>query len=88
MKSVKFKKDFLYDELGLPQSAIEDRIVNHSRWSVHHEIIFEYQGKYYKTYYSVGATEYQDEWPWKYDDEVECVEVVQVEKTVKVWQPV
>jgi hypothetical protein len=85
---VKFKKDFLRYELDLPHSAKENRIIDNSRWSISHEIIFEHEGKFYQTYYSVGATEQQDESPWEYEDEVECVEVQQVEKVVKVWEPV
>jgi hypothetical protein len=54
---------------------IQNTIVDHRRWSVTHEIIFERDGHLYRAYYSVGATEYQDESPWEYEDEVECTEV-------------
>lgn len=87
-KVVKFKKDFIENELNLPYSAMEDSIIDTSRWSIHHKIIFEYEGKFYSTYYSEGATECQDEVPWEYEDEIECVEVHQVEKLVKVWEAV
>lgn len=72
---IKFKKDFLINKLNLPHSAILDEIVGNSRWSIQHKIIFEHQGKFYRAYYSIGATEMQDESPWEYEDEVECVEV-------------
>jgi len=85
---VKFDPDFLRDKLGLPFTAVEDKIVDNSRWSIYHEIIFEYEGKFYKTHYSVGATECQDESPWEYEDEVDCTEVVQKEVTVTAWAPV
>ena len=85
---MKFKKEFLIDELDLPYSAIEDKVIDNSRWSIQHEIIFEYEGKNYRTYYQVGATESQDERPWEYDDEVECTEVVQQEVTIMAWVPV
>ncbi|OAJ75188.1 hypothetical protein AYJ08_05865 [Brevibacillus sp. SKDU10] len=69
--------------------VISDQIVDQSRWSVYHDIIFKWiDGKYYSTGYSVGATECQDERPWEYESEVECVEVHQVEKLVKVWEAV
>lgn len=84
---MKFKKDFLIDELDLPYSAIEDKIIDNSRWSIQHEIIFEYEGKHYRAYYQVGATESQDEGPWEYDDKVDCTEVVQKEITVMAWVP-
>ncbi|ATO52133.1 hypothetical protein BrL25_19035 [Brevibacillus laterosporus DSM 25] len=68
---------------------ILDQIVDQSRWSIHHDIIFKWiDGKYYSTGYSVGATECQDERPWEYENEVECTEVHQVEKMVKVWEAV
>nr|DAI89661.1 MAG TPA: hypothetical protein [Caudoviricetes sp.] len=82
---MKLHKDFLIKELDLPDNAIKDTITSTSRWSEHHEIIFEFEGKFYKTHYSQGLTEYQDESPWEYDDEVECIEVELVEKLVKVW---
>lgn len=71
----KFHKDYLINELDLPYKAIRDVITDTSRWSIHHEIVFEDNGKFYKTGYSVGATENQDESPWEYDSEVSCIEV-------------
>lgn len=84
----KFSKKYLTEELNLPLSALEDDIIDTSRWSINHEIIFEDNGKYWKTWYSVGATEEQEERPWDYEDEVKCTEVekkiVQVERWVEV----
>ena len=85
---MKFKKDFLVDEMDLPWSAIENKVIETSRWSIYHKIIFEHEGKFYQTYYSVGATECQDETPWEDEDEVDCEEVVQKEVLVKQWVPV
>lgn len=70
-----FKTQFLKDTLNLPWSAKVDNITDHRRWSVVHQIVFEHEGKFYQTEYSVGATEKQDEGPWEYDDEVECEEL-------------
>ena len=50
-----------------------------------HEIIFEYEGKHYMTWYSIGATEMQPEQPWDYEDEVDCKEVELKEITEKKW---
>lgn len=85
---MKFKKEFLRDELDLPYNAIENHVIDNSRWSIQHEIIFEHEGKFYQAYYSVGATECQDERPWEYEDEVECTEVVKQEVTRMEWVPV
>lgn len=68
--------------------VLSDKIVDQSRWSVIHELIVQIKDKTYRADYSVGATEQQDESPWQYEDEIEFVEVQQVEKVIKVWEPV
>ena len=71
-----FDVNYLKEVLNLPEDALEERIVDHRRWSVDHEIIFQdIDGKHYKTWYSIGATECQDERPWEFDTKVECIEV-------------
>lgn len=80
-----FKRDYLVNELDLPYNAIEEELIDNSRWSLTYRIIFEDNGKHYQTYYNVGATECQDERPWEYEDEVECTEVEQREVVVKKW---
>jgi hypothetical protein len=85
MKQIKLHKDYLTKELDLPYSAIKNDIVDTGRWSIHHEIIFAYDGKFYRTWYSEGATEMQDESPWEYDTEVECTEVELKEVKVMKW---
>jgi hypothetical protein len=84
------------EEWGLPYDgdpdegveALEDTIIESSRWSILHELVFRVKDKFYRTTYNVGATEYQDERPWEHDTDVDCEEVHQVEKLVKVWEPV
>lgn len=83
-----FNTEFLKNQLDLPHTANENHIESQSRWSTVHRIIFEYEGKFWETYYSEGSTESQDERPWEYETQVDCVEVHQVEKTVKVWEAV
>ncbi|HHX69849.1 MAG TPA: hypothetical protein GX708_17610 [Gallicola sp.] len=85
---MKLHKDYLKNELDLPYSAIKDDIVDTSRWSIHHEIIFAYNGKFYSACYSEGATEMQCESPWEYESEVECTEVELKEVKVMKWVPV
>ena len=84
----KFSRDYLVEELDLPYTAISDKIIDNSRWSVYHKIVFEDNGKFYSAMYSEGATELQDERPWEYQDEVECIEVELKEVKVKKWVPV
>ena len=85
-----FNKEYLTKELGLPYDCklIEDDIIDTTRWSIVHEIVFEDKGKFYMTTYSEGATEYQDERPWEYENEVKCTEVELKEVKVKKWIPV
>ncbi|MEC4565450.1 hypothetical protein L8C07_05790 [Paenibacillus sp. CMAA1739] len=85
---MKFKKNYLINELDLPYSALVDNITDTSRWSIHHEIVFEHEGKFYQTHYSEGATEMQDESPWEYEEDVDCNEVELKEVKVMKWVPV
>jgi hypothetical protein len=80
-----FSRDYLKNELDLPYSSIKDTIIDTSRWSVHHEIIFKDKGKFYKAFYSEGATECQDERPWEYDEDIECIEVELKKVMVTKW---
>lgn len=72
----------------LYEDHIDDTITGTSRWSVHHEIIFKWEDKFYRANYSKGSTEYQDEQPWQYEEEVECTEVQPVQKLVTVYEEV
>jgi hypothetical protein len=80
-----FSRDYLKGELDLPYAAIFDEITDNGRWSIYHRCIFEDNGKFYETHYSVGATESQDESPWEYEENVDCFEVELKEVTVKKW---
>lgn len=58
---------------------IEKNITTTTRWSVYYDVVFEIEGKFYATSYSVGATEMQDESPYEHSGEWE--EVTEVEPT-------
>lgn len=61
---------------------IENEIIDTTRWSIVHRIVFKVEGSYYSTCYSEGATECQDESPFEYDgDMIECDEVFPTEVT-------
>jgi len=69
--------------------VIMSEISDTSRWSVYYEMVFKFDGKFYVTYYSKGATECQDESPYEYEpEEVLCIQVEPVEVTVTEYQPV
>lgn len=83
-----FKKEELLN-LGLPyENCIVDTIEDQSRWSTVHEIVFQYDGRFYETTYQHGSTEMQEERPWEDIDEVECWEVEPKEKKIICWERV
>lgn len=95
--SVGITKHQLVDVWGLPFDAddsvkvIEDNIAGHSRWSVRYNLVFLVDGVYYRTSYSLGATECQDEGPWEAyddDDKIFCEVVEPVQKLVTVYEVV
>jgi len=85
MSKIKVAKEVA---LELLDNAVDNSVYDTSRWSILYEAVVPYEGKHYRVYYSRGATEYQDEGPFEYDNEVELVEVKQVEKLTKVWEEV
>jgi hypothetical protein len=64
--------------------VIYDRVIDNSRWSVHHEIVVKRlsDGKFFKSFYSRGATESQDEQPYDLEYVATFEEVKQVEKVI------
>ena len=70
-------------------TEIESRVTSTTRWSIHNEGIYLHNpsGKHYKLEWSEGATEYQEEIPFEYNDP-ELIEVRPVSKTITAWEPV
>ena len=67
--------------------VVENKIVKTSRWSIHHEIVFKYNERFFETQYSTASTEAQDERPFDYNpDNIEWKEVFLVEKMVTVYE--
>lgn len=86
-----FKKEFLIDVLGGCADGakkVSDEIIDQRRWSTDHWMVFECDSSFWGVSYSHGSTESQDERPFEYeDDDIECQELVKVEKTVTVYEP-
>lgn len=83
---MKFTKHFLMEELGLPyENTLVDNIIDTTRWSEIHEIVFAHDGKFYQTTYSQGLTELQDESAWEMENDIDCDEVELKEVTVMKW---
>ncbi|PSA89304.1 hypothetical protein C6370_20265 [Bacillus atrophaeus] len=79
---IKLDKDYMLNE---PESSLLEEITDTSRWSVHYRIVFPYQGRFFETFYSKGATESQYESPWEFEDQVDCYEVELKEMKVRKW---
>jgi hypothetical protein len=80
------KRVFKGEELEDVRGAIEcGELVNESswRWGTHNTYVFEHEGKNWQTTIEVHC---QD--GWQIYGSIDAVEVHQVEKTVKVWEPV
>lgn len=83
MATIKMELDDIFE-----CKKVEENTCDHSRWAITKERIFQAaDGKHYRVFYSVGATEYQDS-PDSGDAEMECVEVEHKEVTVNQWVPV
>lgn len=83
----KFAKEFLQEDVlwegNKDVKIIKNEIYDTRRWSQDYELIFQYEGSFYQTCYSRGATEQQDEQPFEYEgDEIECTEVEPFETIV------
>ena len=66
---MKFKKEFLQEidwDSSLGAEIVEDKIVDHDRWSIYFDRIFKFQGKLYRTSFGMGATEIQDHGPYEF----------------------
>ena len=68
-------------------TLLEDKITSHGRWTVTHCVIVQRNTdfKYFRSYYSVGATECQDQQAYEYNKAV-FEEVVPVQKTITVYE--
>lgn len=85
---MKFSKAFLINK-NETDDYVATGFTSKSRWSLNYFGIFSYEGKFYRTTWQQGATEYQDTSPYEYDDsEIYCPEVVAVQKTITVYEPI
>lgn len=82
------KEDHIYTNTdGSVYEVVVNKISDHSRWSLYFDLVFKADGKYYSTYYSVGATECQAESPFEFEDDfIECNEVTPTLKASIVYE--
>ena len=73
-------------------TIINDTHAGSTRWATVHKLIFtlpkQPAGTAWQIRYCKAATEYQDQDPWNSSKEVVAELVHEVERTVKVWEPV
>ena len=63
--------------------TIYNKVTDIGRWSTYYEQVFKIGDRFFKTHYSKGSTETQEESPYEYEGEwIEVVEVVPKEVTV------
>ncbi len=81
------------NDLDLPWGGgealvLQDNVTDQTRWSTIHELVFRLpdmpDGLAYRTTYSKGSTEIQDEAPWEHGS-AECVLVRKVPKVIEAW---
>ncbi len=65
-----------------------ERPETYSHDHARHELVFRHADKLYRTSYSVGATENQDETPWELNDQVRAVEVREIQVSATDYQEV
>lgn len=71
---------------GNAGKVLSDTIYDHHAWTVERRLIFEFEGKIWRAYYYVGATEYQEAPPWEDEKEVGVWEVKEVTILKKDWE--
>ncbi|MCK9598431.1 MAG: hypothetical protein M0R06_05280 [Sphaerochaeta sp.] len=86
MATIKLPRSIMREVLYSNHLVISKTIVDQGRWCTLVELLFRHDGKVYRAYYERGSTECQECKPWENEDPVECVEMREVEKTVKVWE--
>ena len=98
MKTRVFTRDEL-EEMGVPYECgggegtaeeLYDELYDTTRWSNVYEFVFRApdDGKAYRVYYEVGATEMQEADLWAYAESIVAFEVEQVQVTKTEWKPV
>jgi hypothetical protein len=88
---MQFPKDdllrLLEDDIPDNYAKISERVTGTGRWSIRYELIFRHNNQFFRTNYSVGATESQDESPYEYEgDMIDVTEVFAKEKTITVYE--
>lgn len=79
--SIKLSKEVMQGILWDSEDVLVNEIVGEARWAMDYHLVFKYEGKFYETSYRHGTGD-EGERAWEYEDEIECFEVIPVEKVV------
>jgi hypothetical protein len=71
---------------AIPVLVVKNEITDKSRWTIGYRQVFKINDKFYKTHYSLGATEDVDIELYPDGEQTECLEVFPREKTVIVYE--
>lgn len=90
---MKFKGQFLQDVVyGESETGktVKQEMQGQRRWVTEFSEIFSFEGKFYQMLYDQGSTESCEQAPFEFqlEDDIECPEVHEVEKTIKVWESI
>ena len=85
--SAEVAREAIWGEIEGFEKIFDDVVDDTGRWTTTHEIVIKRlsDGKFFRDYYTQGATEHQDQSPWEYG-QPEFTEVFPVEKTVIVYE--
>jgi len=86
-----FTKEFLKNVVwgDTDVEIADERIIEQRRWAVLYEMVFKYEGKYYRIHYDRPATEMQDVGLFECEpDNIEVTQVEKVEVVTHQWRPV
>lgn len=72
----------------LIDEAVDEQIIDQSRWSTFYEYVVPYQGKHYNVVRTRGSTEHQEVDPYDDYEKVPLIEVELKEVITKKWMPV
>ena len=75
----------VYDDIEGVET-VRKKLVGRRRWEVEYEVVYKFEGRLWRSFYSVGATEEQYTAPYEFEKEVKLQEVFAVPVTAIVYQ--
>ena len=89
--NMKFAKRFLQDVISNKLNfvkLIENTVIGKDINNIYNMLLFKHNGRYYRKFYSTKKSESHIPPFVTYDNEIECEEVIPVEKTITTYESV